>query len=38
MLELAGISADVVVTNVISINPPEPRKGSKEKHEIKYLL
>ena len=38
LLELVDLADDVVVTNVVSIAPPEPRKGSKVKSKLKYLI
>ena len=38
ILELVGLAADEAIKNVVSIAPPEPRKGSKVKSKLKYLI
>ena len=38
ILELAELETDVAITNMVSISPPEPRKGSKMRSKLQYLI
>jgi len=35
---LAGLEDQVVVTNVLAVKPQEPRRGTKDKGKLKYLI